>query len=282
MEIASPTLGDRKARLEDKDPVLALLSEISASLKDLNLTLKDHAERLAQLEKQKPGDESSPRDEAMSEQREGDDGPIQARSAHENPEEAGTSKSMRPELITQEPQIPQGTVDDFIEVKYGTFPPVEAYGYDREDMPQLWGNKDYLSWLKEKRLIFPDDGRYSFPFDIVALAESSDLSEAHQKIDQMKKFCRDLRKSGGLFFFRESYMQGGNKIWNGSDIFTLPDKGPLPFPREGQTEDEMLEWFGLMEIRRGPSPERLFSEPSTFYKATYPQLLLKAPFRRLW
>jgi hypothetical protein len=44
------------------EPVLALLAEISASLKELNSTLKDHATRLGRLEGQKPGYEAAPHD----------------------------------------------------------------------------------------------------------------------------------------------------------------------------------------------------------------------------
>jgi hypothetical protein len=285
METTGQTLDSRKTRLEEKDPVLTLLSEISASLKDLNLTFKDHAERLAKLEGQKSGGESSSRDDGISEQREGDDGPIQTQSAHQNPEALGSSESLISNPITQKPQTPEEQMDDFIEVKYGTFPPWEAYNrrYQwvlRRAAPQLnlWGNQDYLSWLKEKRLVFPDDGRYHFPFDLTALARSSDLNAAHQEIDPMEKFCRDLRKRGGFFFFRESDMQGGNKIWSGSDIFTLSDDVPLLFAHGRQTERERLEGFIY--------PDDPYSEPSTFYKHNairdrrYWQI--KAPFRRLW
>jgi hypothetical protein len=228
---------------------------------------------LVKLEKQKPGDESGPRDSVISEQGEGDDGPVRTQSAHQNPEASGSSKSLTPKLITQNPQTPQGTMDDFIEVKYGTFPPLKAYRFvgSLQNKPLLWENQDYLLWLKEKRLVFPNDERYKFPFDLVTLAKHSDLNAAHQKINQMEEFSRDLRKRGGFFFFRDSDMQGGNKIWNGSDIFTLLDNFPLPFPLEGQTEDKMLEHLRLMERGFGtigphaPSPKRPFSEPSTFY-----------------
>jgi hypothetical protein len=290
VEIASPTLDGRNARLEDKDPVLRLLLEISTSLKDLNLTFKDHAARFAKLEEQKLSDNSGRRDEGVSEQDKDDDDPVETQSTHENPEEAGSSKNMIPEPRTQKLQVPQGEVDDIKEVKYGTFPPVEAY---RILQNPLWDNQEYLSWLKEKRLGFAVDGRYPFPFDIVNLADSSDLNAAHQKIDQMEKFGRDLRKKGGFIFFRESDMQGGNKIWNGSDIFTLPDKFPLPFPSPRQTEDEMLEQFRLLEQRNLDilrrlglvhylRPNRLFSEPSTFYDFTEVPWKMKTPFRRLW
>jgi hypothetical protein len=255
------------------------------------LTFKDHAERLAKLEEQKSDGKSSSRDDGISEQREGDDGPIQTQSAHQNPEALGSSESLISNPITQKPQTPEEQIDDFIEVKYGTFPPWEPYTRrdkidEPREAPQLWGNQDYLSWLKEKRLVFPDDGRYHFPFDLTALARSSDLNAAHQEIDQMEKFCRDLRKRGGFFFFRESDMQGRNKIWNGSDVFTLPDGGPLPFPCEGQTEDEMLVMLrreeSIASYRDGVS--RLFSGPPTFYKhiegGVYWQM--KTPFRRLW
>ena len=40
------------------EPVLALLAEISASLKELNSTLKNHTARLGRLEGQKPGCEA--------------------------------------------------------------------------------------------------------------------------------------------------------------------------------------------------------------------------------
>jgi len=282
IETTGQTLDDRKTRLEDKDPVLTLLAEISASLKDLNLTFKDHAERLAKLEEQKPGDESGPRDGAISEQSEGDDGPIQIQSTHQNSDVAGSSKGL----------ILQGAVHDFIEARYGTFPPGKMYGRWRPVLgrkrPQLWGNQDYLSWLKEKRLFFPDDGRRNFPFDITSLAYSSDLNAAHQKIGQIGGFCRDLRKRGGFFFFRESDMRGGNKIWNGSDIFTLRDDYPLPFPSRGSTEENMLERLRSIEQMpgiiddSGNGPEDLFSEPSTYYKIDGAHWEIKAPFRRLW
>jgi hypothetical protein len=271
MATTDQTLDDCKTRLEDKDPVLALLSEISASLKDLNLTFKNHAERLAKLEEQKPGHESGPQDDVISEQREGDDGSIRTQSAHQDPEASRSLESLIPKLELKKPRIPQGTVDGFIEVKYGTFPPVEAYDQYQfiptSEKPQLLGDQDYLSWLKEKRLVFPDDGRCYFPFDIVHLARSPDLNAAHRKIDQMEEFCRDLRKRGGFFFVRDSDMQGGNKIWNGSDIFTLPDNHPVPFP-------------GIDGIDTGS--ELHFSGPSTFYKTTGARWEMKAPFRRLW
>jgi hypothetical protein len=275
--------------------VLTLLSEISASLKDLNLTFKDHAERLAKLEEQKSGGESSSRDNGISEQGKGDDGPVRTQGAHQDPEATGSSKSLTPKLITQKPQTPQEPMDDFIEVKYGTFPPWEEYTRRYEfdlprEAPQLWGNQDYLSWLKEKRLTFPDDGRYNFPFDIVTLASSLDLNAAQQKIDQMEEFCKELRKEGGFFFFRDSDMQGGNKIWNGSDIFTLPDNRPPPIARKGQTEDEMLVVLRTIErnIARNPrgygGVSHLFSGPSTFYKHIEGGVRwkMKTPFRRLW
>jgi hypothetical protein len=221
MEIASPTLDDSKARLEDKDPVLALLSEISASLKDLNSAFKDHAERLIKLEKQKPGDESGPRDSVISEQGEGDDGPVRTQSAHQNPEASGSSKSLTPKLITQNPQTPQGTVDDFIEVKYGTFPPLKVYRLagSLQNKPLLWENQDYLLWLKEKRLVFPTDERYKFPFDLVTLARSLDLNTAHQKIDQMERFCRDLRKEEDSFSFETAICKEGTRY--GTDRISL-------------------------------------------------------------
>jgi hypothetical protein len=289
MEIASPTLDDSKARLEDKDPVLALLSEISATLKDLNSAFKDHAERLVKLERQKPGDESGPRDSVISEQGEGDDGPVRTQSAHQNPEASGSSKSLTPKLITQHPQTPQETMDDFIEVKFGTFPPLEAYRFagSLQKKPPLWENQDYLLWLKKKCLVFPDDGRCIFPFDIITLARSLDLNTAHQKIDQMESFCRDLRKEGGFFFFRESDMQGGNKIWNGLDIFTLPDNFPPPIARKRETEDEMLAELRMIEREIAGhygGVSRLFSGPSTFYKYREGEVRwqMKTPFRRLW
>jgi hypothetical protein len=188
METTGQTHDGSKTRLEEKDPVLTLLSEISASLKDLNLTFKDHAERLAKLEEQKSGGESSSRDNGISEQGKGDDGPVRTQGAHQDPEATGSSKSLTPKLITQKPQTPQEPMDDFIEVKYGTFPPWEVYTRSDKfvlprEAPQLWGNQDYLSWLKEKRLVFPDDGRYDFPFDLTTLACSSDLNAAHQAGD---------------------------------------------------------------------------------------------------
>jgi len=44
------------------EPVLALLAEISVSLKELNSILKDHTARLGRLEGQKPGCEEIPHD----------------------------------------------------------------------------------------------------------------------------------------------------------------------------------------------------------------------------
>jgi hypothetical protein len=50
-----------------RDPVLALLADISANLKELNSTLKDHSTRLARLEIQPPSSESSPEDQKVEE-----------------------------------------------------------------------------------------------------------------------------------------------------------------------------------------------------------------------
>jgi hypothetical protein len=86
--------------------VLALLSEISASLKDLNLTFKDYAKRLAKLEKQKLGNESGPWDAGVYEQSKGNDGPVWTQSAYYNLVVSESSKSLTPKLITQNPQTP--------------------------------------------------------------------------------------------------------------------------------------------------------------------------------
>jgi hypothetical protein len=102
----------------------------------------------------------------------------------------------------------------------------------------------------------------------------------------MEKFCRDLRKRGGFFFLRDSDMQRGNKIWNGSDTFTLPDKYPPPIAHKGQTEDEMLVELRTIErnIARHYHCRHLFSGPSTFYKDLEGEgyWQMKTPFRRLW
>jgi hypothetical protein len=45
--------------LGDRDPVLALLTEISTNLKELNSTLKNHTTRLARLEDLRLGDKLS-------------------------------------------------------------------------------------------------------------------------------------------------------------------------------------------------------------------------------
>jgi hypothetical protein len=156
-----------------------------------------------------------------------------------------------------------------IEVEPGCFPPDGIFPPLISKDVVLGHNEDYISWLKGKGLEFAWDGRCDFSFDIVCLARTEYLSFAESRIEEMKQFSQNLREKGGFFFFRESDMQGGNKIWNGSDVFITPDGSLRPFGDDDRPD-------------RFPIPNTPFSKSSTCYTGELKKWEIKAPFRRLW
>jgi hypothetical protein len=276
-------------RHDDPDPVLTLLAEISAGLKDLNVIFKDHATRLARSEDRSQciprsaGEDDIEADHGNPKPTGGDGESMQAESAESEPEWDMNARDKDGEPSTVgETQSPSKVLKS-VEVKHGCFPPTEAYGHGPNGSFQmnepLWDNEQFLSWLKEKSLIFADDGRYEFSFDLVNLARNNfgldRLEEAKSRVGQMEQFDRDIRKSGGFFFFRESDLQGGNKIYNGSDVFTLTDNQTLPFHLMGLGDWGRKASLGSLEFGKSIvsdvnpvlyGPRKVFSEPSTTYR----------------
>src|SRR5450432_3042026 len=52
---------------------------------------------------------------------------------------------------------------------------------------ELGYNKDFISWLKGKNLVFTYDGRQSIPFDILSLCYASILNRAPRKSTAYRK-----------------------------------------------------------------------------------------------
>lgn len=192
----SPAPSAAGLRTESSEPVLALLAEISRSLKDLNMALKD-----TRLLKQ---DDAYPQD---------------------------CARSMDPENQTKFPWKDTTSVT-VTKVKYGYFPEQTLCYQLFGDIP-LREDDQCSPWLKERRLLFPRDERTSFRFDAVSLGmEEPDNIAA--KVETLEKFARDLREKGGFFFFRESYVrerEGQNKIYSGTHVFRCNDGMDEALPR---------------------------------------------------
>jgi hypothetical protein len=135
-----------------------------------------------------------------------------------------------------------------------TFPDAEADPNPINVTHNSWNYKEeYFLWLKGKGLLFSRDERCEFPFDIDTLSNSSSFDVAKKRIENMEKFCRDLRKEGGFFFFRESDMRGGNRVWNGTDVFLLPDSSHVVVTRSDE-EQEKLSPRCVRAVEYTPAP----------------------------
>ncbi|KAG8530501.1 uncharacterized protein KY384_005004 [Bacidia gigantensis] len=101
-------------------------------------------------------------------------------------------------------------------------------------------------WLKEKRLIFSRDERCSFGFDTVALLTPRDLQYTQLRIEEIEEFARNLRKTGGFFFFREASFGRGNKIYNGTHVFRCEDGLREALPRLSAKHKNFCEDFPVV------------------------------------
>jgi hypothetical protein len=218
MSTTDQHLESPEGTLGDKDPVLVLLSEISANLKELNSTLKNHTVRLARLEETQSGDKSSQKDKISQESSWEDDkitglhnsegGSIQKGRIEIRPE--GNTKTRDISAITPRAESSHlFKVLKTIKVKPGELPIREVFdeldGFDISWSRyfELGYDKEFLSWLKEKQLAFAFDGRQSIPFDFLTLSHHSSLKWAQEKLHSMEKFLRELEGNGGLFLIRE-------------------------------------------------------------------------------
>jgi hypothetical protein len=154
-----------------------------------------------------------------------------------------------------------------IEVRSGTIPPHEVFhelGFEKGKF-DLGYDAEFISWLKEKNLVFAYDGRQSIPFDILNLCFGSDLNEAQERMQRIENTLFDLRNSGGSFLILENWDNGSpSRGWMRSHNFI----------------------FGSENI-----PVRLYDsrlvEPSTWYRKENRfgdeiAWQVKAPFQRLW
>lgn len=140
-----PALSPARFGAESNDAVLALLAEISGSLKDLSMALQDQSARLLKLE------------EADSQN--------YARS---------TDLKNQTEFLSKDHVL--------VKINYGDFPAPtlcrQLFGFEPPEQPQV----DQCSlWIKEKRLVFPRDERGSFKFDAVSLARIESLDQLRAK-----------------------------------------------------------------------------------------------------
>jgi hypothetical protein len=256
--------------LGDKDPVLALLTEISANLKELNSTLKSHTTRLARLEDPRPGDESSPK-ERLLEKTSGKDDKISGLHSSEDGsvpkgnveiEPGGNTMARDIKAITPraEPSHPYKVIKT-IEVRPGEIAPREAFDDSWGKSGRLGYDKCFLSWLKEKDLAFAFDGRQSIPFDILSLSSYLSLEEAQHGLHSVEKLLRELESNGGLFLIREN----SGVLWDEIHTFDLVKNrliADIPAPEPSTFYEEIAGSSGIPSSRNN-------------WK-------IKAPFRRLW
>lgn len=159
-----------------------------------------------------------------------------SRDLYTNPlKEEGTEVSTeRTEVITE------GALKGYnqLQTEYGDLPHPDLFqrifGFHLaglDDPPSLWSissenrnRNEAFAWLREKDLVFSRDGRCGFSFDTVALARVGDLHNVQRQIEEIEVFARNLRKNGGFFFFREHYPGEQNKIYNGTHVFSCPDR----------------------------------------------------------
>jgi len=240
---------------EGNESVLAVLAEISGSLKDLNAAFKEYPARLLKLEDDRGRD--SQRMAEVIDSRYSDWWRSRKRESRRSSRDKSYRASRSIEIASSYDDYmgsdQEEAEEDFIheKVEYGEFP-------QKELCEQLFGyfllSKDderCSSWLKEKGLVFPRDERYSFSFDSVSLAQERDLDGVQDKIKKIEDFARDLRSNGGFFFFRESYSccddepENGeyigsrrdkvNKIYNGTHVFRCNDSINKALPKFRKT-----------------------------------------------
>jgi hypothetical protein len=166
-------------------------------------------------------------------------------------------------------------VSQSIEVKYGCFPPSEVFNLPDRILHELGYEEEFISWLREKGLMFARDGRYSFPFDIVTLADSTDLNAAKAKVAEMEKFNEYLRKRGCFFFFRESDTKGCNKLWNGSDVFAFNDKFFLPIVSSYEYHDELTRKWKKLEDPQSTRASSPIPRTTLLFLSRQPSLALE-------
>jgi hypothetical protein len=287
MSNAEPPQKRSKRILSDKDPVVALLVEISGSLKELNSTLKDHTTRLARLEGQKPSGESDLKENnvgvtsgeksSISDRHSSDGVPVSPKYADMEPKGKTELQEMRAESQSAEGGKSPTRGVRTIEVKHGEMPPLELFHDARKKKILLGYNNDFTSWLKEKKLLFGYDGRQSLPFDIVSLAHSPNLEEAQRKVREMEEFYRNLKESGGLFLIRESVENLlWSRIWDGSRFALFEDEGVVRF----QFVEAAIR-YGF-EFPQPPTSYQTNEDCWSMWKGCYNDWLVTAPFRRLW